>query len=89
MKILLLHQNFPGQFRQLAPYLASHGHELTAVCSHDRPLTDIPSLRLFRYQEPSKVDPSLPYGSQVWHEAFSVLNHWALFAQIKIRRIHT
>ena len=69
MKILLLHQNFPGQFRQLAPYLASHGHELTAVCSHDRPLPDIPSLRLFRYQEPSKVDPSLPYGSQVWHEA--------------------
>ena len=69
MKILLLHQNFPGQFRQLAPYLASHGHDLTAVCSHDRPLPEIPSLRLLRYKEPAKIEVSLPFGSQVWHEA--------------------
>lgn len=31
MKILLVHQNFPGQFRGLAPALIAAGHELRAV----------------------------------------------------------
>ena len=32
MKLLLLHQNFPGQFRQLTPYLIERGHQLVAIC---------------------------------------------------------
>lgn len=31
MKILFIHQNFPGQFRHLAPALAARGHEVRAL----------------------------------------------------------
>ena len=37
MRLLLIHQNFPGQFRQLAPYLLQQGHDVVAICSHERP----------------------------------------------------
>jgi glycosyltransferase involved in cell wall biosynthesis len=65
MNLLLIHQNFPGQFRQLAPYLEQQGHELVAICSHQRPV----ALRgaLLRYSEPQKAD-GLPLGTQLWHE---------------------
>jgi hypothetical protein len=29
MKILFIHQNFPGQFKHLAPALAAQGHEVS------------------------------------------------------------
>ena len=32
VRLLLIHQNFPGQFRQLAPHLEKRGHELVAMC---------------------------------------------------------
>ncbi len=32
MEILFIHQNFPGQFRHLAPALATRGHRVTALC---------------------------------------------------------
>lgn len=31
MRILFIHQNFPGQFRHLAPALVQRGHEVTAM----------------------------------------------------------
>ena len=31
MKILFVHQNFPGQFKFLAPALAAQGHDVTAM----------------------------------------------------------
>ena len=31
MKILFIHQNFPGQFKHLAPELAKSGHDVTAL----------------------------------------------------------
>ena len=31
-------KNFPGQFRQLAPHLESRGHDLVAICGHQRPI---------------------------------------------------
>ena len=31
MKILFIHQNFPGQFKHLAPALAKHGHDTVAL----------------------------------------------------------
>lgn len=31
MKILFIHQNFPGQYRHLAPVLAGQGHDCTAL----------------------------------------------------------
>ena len=33
MHFLLVHQNFPGQFRDLAPRLVSLGHRVTAIAS--------------------------------------------------------
>ena len=68
MRILLLHQNFPGQFRQLAPHLESRGHELVAICSHDRPIMPLRNFKLLRYIEPKKLE-NLPQGSALWHGA--------------------
>lgn len=31
MKILFIHQNFPGQFKHLAPHLAKRGHQVVAL----------------------------------------------------------
>ncbi len=31
MRVLLVHQNYPGQFRQLAPALVARGHELAII----------------------------------------------------------
>ena len=37
MKLLLVHQNFPGQFRDLGPALCDRGHEVKAIGSSQRP----------------------------------------------------
>lgn len=37
MNILFIHQNFPGQFRHLAPALAAAGHRVDALAMHRRP----------------------------------------------------
>jgi len=47
MRLLLIHQNFPGQFRDLAPALLERGHELKAIGCNERP-TD-PRVEIFRY----------------------------------------
>ncbi len=65
MRLLLIHQNFPGQFRQLAPHLEGLGHELVAIGSHHRPVAL--QGRLLRYEEPAKLQ-GVPLGSQVWHD---------------------
>ena len=48
MKLLLVHQNFPGQFRDLGPALCDRGHELKAIGSNQRP-TD-PRIEVLRYE---------------------------------------
>ena len=65
MRLLLVHQNFPGQFRQLAPHLESRDNELVAICSHQRPVP----LRgqVLRYAEPEKLS-GVPLGTQLWHD---------------------
>lgn len=35
MNILFVHQNFPGQFRYLAPALAARGHRVLALCMNE------------------------------------------------------
>ncbi len=46
MRILFLHQNFPGQFKHLAPALAARGDEVTALCFND--VKQLPGVRTFR-----------------------------------------
>jgi glycosyltransferase involved in cell wall biosynthesis len=47
MNILFIHQNFPGQFRHLAPALAAGGHRVDALLMHRRP--GPPGVNLHRY----------------------------------------
>ena len=47
MRLLLVHQNFPGQFRDLAPALCDRGHELKAIGSSQRPCD--PRIEVLRY----------------------------------------
>ena len=64
MHLLLIHQNFPGQFRDLAPAWLTSGHQVTAIGS----TAEAPSglqwegLRYLQYQfeqEPSQLERGL------------------------------
>lgn len=58
MKILFVHQNFPGQFLHLAPALAARGHDCLAITdAGNRRASSIAVLR-YRHEAP-KVDPAL------------------------------
>ena len=52
MKILCIHQNFPGQFRDIAPALVGRGHEVRAICSHVKPVND--KIKTYRYEYKQK-----------------------------------
>ena len=47
MNILFVHQNFPGQFKHLAPALARQGHHVVALHINDCP--NVPGVKLVRY----------------------------------------
>ncbi len=50
MRILLVHQNFPGQFRHLAPALAARGHQVVALTAEKN--QQATAIRTFRYPMP-------------------------------------
>ena len=57
MKVLFVHQNFPGQFLHLAPELQRRGHECLALTKADNTRgSPIPVVR-YRFDEP-KVNPA-------------------------------
>jgi len=74
MRILLVHQNFPGQYRQLAPALKSLGHQVVAIAAHDRPVPG--DLEVRRYDPTFTAIPNLPSGlgtlQEHWHRAEQV-----------------
>ncbi len=49
MRILFVHQNFPGQFRHLAPALVRAGHEVTALVLSNTKATSWEGIRLVPY----------------------------------------
>ncbi len=52
MKILFVHQNFPGQFLHLAPALAERGHQVVALTAeHNKRPSPVPVLR---YRTPAE-----------------------------------
>lgn len=61
MKILLVHQNFPGQFLHLAPALAARGHEVLALTDqkNDRK-SPVP---VVKYKTPDKITCNQPFAS--------------------------
>ena len=50
MKVLFLHQNFPGQFKHLAPALVTQGHEVHALKLTRQPPTLWQGVRVHSYQ---------------------------------------
>ncbi|MRX50161.1 glycosyltransferase [Paracoccus sp. S-4012] len=61
MKILFVHQNFPGQFPHLAPALAARGHEVLALTDeHNRRPSPIKTVRY--KAPPEKIALSHPPG---------------------------
>ena len=58
LKILFVHQNFPGQFLHLAPALAERGHEVVALT--DESNTRSSPITTFRYRKPDpRPDPKI------------------------------
>lgn len=49
MQILFIHQNFPGQFKHLAPALVSRGHQVTAMTLQPNPAETWQGVRLMPY----------------------------------------
>ncbi len=49
MDLLFVHQNFPGQFRHVAPFLAQRGHRVVAVCQ-DGAKEALPGVRVVPYR---------------------------------------
>ncbi len=47
MNILFVHQNFPGQFKHLAPAMARQGHRVVAL--HINACPSMPGVELVRY----------------------------------------
>lgn len=50
LNVLFIHQNFPGQFRHLAPALAAAGHRVRALAMHERPVGGGVDKRSYRLQ---------------------------------------
>ena len=56
MKILFVHQNFPGQFKHLAPVLAAAGHDVRAVAINHHPTPGV-TIRLYKPEPPKGYRP--------------------------------
>ena len=55
MKFLVVHQNFPGQFRHVAPALAAQGHEVVAMGMHE-PDATLPGVKHLLIKAPGAGD---------------------------------
>ncbi len=54
MKILFIHQNFPGQYKHLAPLLASQGHECVALTLKVKEATTWNGVQVLPYSLPNR-----------------------------------
>lgn len=50
MRFLFVHQNFPGQFRHLAPALKRRGHDVEATAMRPESMTEFDGLRVTSYR---------------------------------------
>ena len=60
MKILFVHQNFPGQFPHLSTELARRGHEVLALTDEKNQRSS--AVRTLRYKAPDGVKTDSPLG---------------------------
>ena len=61
MRVLLIHQNFPGQYRHLAPALVARGDQVLALGAPTAP--GLAGLSLRRYPLPNAVPPCHPWAA--------------------------
>ena len=54
MKILFIHQNFPGQYKHLAPLLASKGHQCLALTLRVKEAVNWNDVRVLPYKLPDR-----------------------------------
>src|SRR6056297_3264521 len=54
MKILFIHQNFPGQYKHLAPLLAQQGHHFVALTLRVKEPTTWKGVRVLPYALPKR-----------------------------------
>jgi Glycosyl transferase family 4 group len=59
MRFLFAHQNFPAQFRHLAPALAAQGHEVTALAIRRNVPEAWRGVRVIAYRPARKPDPDI------------------------------
>ena len=59
MKILFIHQNFPGQFKNLAPALVAQGHEVFALTMQKNTPSEWRGVRMIPYQPSRGTTPSV------------------------------
>ncbi|WP_281968522.1 glycosyltransferase [Roseovarius nanhaiticus] len=80
MKILFIHQNFPGQFKHLAPALAAAGHECTALTLKVKEQSTWRGVRVMPYALPERrvqqvhpwlidLDTKVTRGEACWRAA--------------------
>jgi len=59
MNILFIHQNFPGQFKFLAPALVQQGHQVTALTMQKTPPAQWQGVRLIPYSANRGTTPNV------------------------------
>lgn len=59
MKILFIHQNFPGQFKFLAPALVASGHEVYAMTMQQTSLPEWQGIKLVSYRPARVTTPDI------------------------------
>jgi glycosyltransferase involved in cell wall biosynthesis len=63
MNILFVHQNFPGQFKSLAPALAAAGHHITALAIEGG---ELPNTHFIRYRPQRGTSPGIhPWATDI------------------------
>ena len=66
MNILLVHQNFPGQYKHIAQWLAARGHRVVALGQNETPpLKGVTHIRYASHRKPGKDAYAL---SSYWEE---------------------
>ena len=59
MKILFIHQNFPGQFKFLAPALVGQGHTVVAMTMQKTQLQEWQGVQLVHYTANRGTTPNV------------------------------
>lgn len=59
MKILFIHQNFPGQFKYLAPALVQQGHTVVGMTMQKTDARDWQGVQLYRYAAKRGTTPNV------------------------------